>query len=197
MKRLLVALLTMAAPAIAPAQQRTLFGDNAYYGGYGGPVLRVTEIAGEGAAFFGGRGTLLINSTWGLGFSGIGWTDSNIRGNDGGLYELNLGYGGVTLEYIARTFDVLHVAAELTTAAGGAKQSPPGAARHHPDDTFLVVEPALTFEINLTRSMRIAAGGTYRYVSGIDLPAFTDDDVRGASFIVMVKFGSFDRKPRR
>ena len=196
MKRFFQVILILLTPVMASAQQKTLFGDNAYLSGYGGPICRVTRIAGEAAAFGGGRGALLVNGTWGLGFSGIGWSDRNVRGNDGGSYEVDAGYGGVTFEYIWRTMELVHVAGELTTAAGGASQNPP-ASNSTGDDAFLVLEPAVMLEVNVARSFRIAAGGTYRFVNGIDLPAFTNDDFSGASFVVLFKFGRFAPSSRR
>ena len=196
MRPIAFAALMALVPSMAPAQQETLLSD-VHFGGYGGPIARVTEFAGHTAALVGGRGALLVNGTWGLGFSGLGWSDAGVRGRDGGYYRLHLGYGGVTFEYINRTLDLVHVATELTTAAGGASQSPPGGPWRHHDDAFLVVEPGVTLEVNVARTFRIGAGATYRMVSGIDLPAFADGDIQGASFVVVFKFGRFNSGARR
>ena len=63
MRIVTVALLAMLSASIAEAQDQTLLGDSATKGGFGGPVLKLTRIAGMDAVLVGGRGGLILNGT--------------------------------------------------------------------------------------------------------------------------------------
>jgi hypothetical protein len=65
-----VMLLTALSANIALAQDQTLIGNSATYGGFGGPVIKLTRIAGKDAFLMGGRGGLTVNGTFVIGGAG-------------------------------------------------------------------------------------------------------------------------------
>jgi hypothetical protein len=188
--RPLLALLLALAPAAASAQHGT--GSERSHTFFGGPLFRVTSIADQGALMLGGRPGLLVNDRWGLGLTVLGWGTSSARGSDGVAYDLQMGYGGATLEWAAQPNAAFHLVGELTAAFGLLTQNPPRASGGR-NDGFVVIEPAAAVEANVGRSLKVATGLSYRAVSGVGLPAFSDDDFSGPAVILTFKFGRFDR----
>ena len=183
----LLALTSMQLSA-QPARQD----DDTHYAMYGGPLFRLTRVAGESALMLGGRPALLIDDCWGLALTVMGWGNSDIRGRDGLVYDLQVGYAGATFEWLSRTDRIAHVVGELTTGLGRVTQSPPGAATNN--EKFLVLEPGVTVEAKVSRSFRVAAGMTYRFASGVNSAAFSDADLSAAALILNFKFGRFHQR---
>ncbi len=191
MRRIITAALLTAFPAaIAAAQDQTLIGNSATYGGFGGPVMKLTRIAGKDAFLMGGRGGLIVNGTYVIGGGGTGWNSNSVRGNDGIAHRLEVNYGGVDLEYIHATREVVHWAVQLTLGSGSASQGPMTGPGEH-DDSFFLAEPGVHAELNVTKGIRIGAGVSYRFVNGVELPAFSNADLRGATATFTFKFGKF------
>jgi hypothetical protein len=100
-------------------------------------------------------------------------------------------YGGVDLEYIHRTRRLVHPSVQLTLGSGSASQGP---ASGGPDrrDSLLFAEPGVHAELNVTKGMRLGAGLSYRFVSGVELPAFSSADLHGVAATFTFKFGKFN-----
>lgn len=203
----LILFLTITAHA---QEQETLFGTDIDHGGYGALSTRLTSIQGKDAAIVGAYGGWLIDHKLMLGLGGFGLTTdvrarsvAQERYNPGGepLY-VQFGYGGFMLEYILAPNDLIHVT--LQALAGGGAVS----YREHwmddndhwndddrhygGNDALFVIEPAAHAEVNVTTWFRIAAGLSYRYVSGIDeLQGVDNDDFRGLTGNLTFKFGAF------
>jgi hypothetical protein len=188
---LTITLLAVLSAASARAQDRTLVGDDATYGGFGGPVLKFTRIAGKDAFLMGGRGAFVVNGTFAVGGGGAGWSSNHARGSDGLEHQMDFGYGGVDFEYINRTSALVHCTAQLTLGGGSATQDPTFHGMRR-EDSFFLAEPAVNAEVNVARGFRVAAGVSYRFVSGVELPAFADSDLRGAAVTLTFKFGKID-----
>ncbi len=63
-------------------------------------------------------------------------------------------------------------------------------------DAFLIVEPGVDIELNLTRFMRVGLGATYRIPTSFDIgqsPLGSVDarSLRGMTYNITFKFGSF------
>jgi len=62
-------------------------------------------------------------------------------------------------------------------------------------DAYLVIEPGIEVELNVTKFFRFCVGGYYRYTSDVDIedPMFNvpTDILRGFSGGVTFKFGRF------
>jgi hypothetical protein len=59
------------------------------------------------------------------------------------------------------------------------------------EDSFFVFEPAAQVNLNVTKNFRISGGVSYRYVSGVNLPASTNADLSGPTAVVTFRFGTF------
>jgi hypothetical protein len=210
MKKFLLAAITLAYFSGAYAQFDdedeyrddefgTLFGADMEIGGYGGFGVNYTEIEGLSGISFHGRGAIIISHGIALGISGTGFlTDyfyDNFEDSDANLAG---GYGGMFFEPIIFPKFPVHVSVPVMFGVGGVAYS----YRYDNNDyewesqvedteVFLVLEPGVELEVNLTRFFRMAFGGYYRITSNLDLHNTSSDALNGFSAGVTFKFGKF------
>ena len=109
------------------------------------------------------------------------------------------GYGGIFIEPIVAGRKPMHFSFPVLFGIGGAAlienygwnnwDSHPFSELDH--DVFLIVEPAVELEFNITRFFRTAASVSYRYTSNINLFETDEDVLRGFNFGLTFKFGKF------
>jgi hypothetical protein len=61
----------------------------------------------------------------------------------------------------------------------------------HKMNSFFILEPSVQANLNVTYFFRIAAGISYRYISGLKSTMTTNADLSGPSAIIALKFGKF------
>ncbi len=209
MKRFAAALLVLLAAEGAQAQMKTLISGEVEHGGFGGPVVKASQVMGNSAVFVGGRGGWIVNHRYVLGGGGYGMASRmDARGeaeafylDEDGMREdltLQFGYGGVEFEWIGRPDNLIHYSFYTLIGAGGVtyveKDDDNGRNdRHDSDrsDAVFVMEPAVNGEINVTEWFRIALGVSYRHVTDVDLVGVDDADLSGVSGALTFKFGKF------
>jgi len=184
MKRLLGIAVLLASASPLLAQERTLIGGGFDSGGFGAPVVKFSQIDGEFALFVGARGGWIIDHTFVLGGGGYGLSN-DIDRNDDGVRDFEFGYGGLELEYINSSDDLIHFTAYLLVGGGGLS----GTAVI--EEAVFVLEPALNGELNVTDYFRFHAGAGFRWVSGVDSPGLDGSDLSSFHAQVTLKFGTF------
>lgn len=105
-----------------------------------------------------------------------------------------MGHGGLELEYIPSSDDLLHLSVGLLIGARGIgyKHADNDVFNDsHNNNSFIVIEPSVYANLNVTHSFRIAAGASYRYVSGLKSIVSTNTDLSGPSANLIFKFGIF------
>jgi hypothetical protein len=195
MKTILVctAFVVMTLPILA--QEKTLISGDIESGGYGGPVLQVTKINNQSAVLVGGVGGWIINHTLVLGGGGYGLvTDVNAKYPDPfyGSQYLTVGYGGLYLEYIASSDEVVHLT--VGTLVGGGSVGYKNQEMFNMNrfvDQFFVLEPNIQVNLNVTEFFRISAGANYRWVSGVQNNLTSNADLSGPSGTLILRFGMF------
>jgi len=195
---------------------RTIFGSDFKSGGYGAPELKLGNVHGQTGLFLGGRGGWIIGHRFVLGGGGYGLTTSNtfledpadkpasVAPDSTRVIKLDMGYGGVLLEFIALPKKAVHLSFPVLIGAGGTNlgaKSYVGQSTYYPEgwatydfienSGFFVVEPGVYVELNMTKFFRLSAGGTYRFVTGVDLVRLKSNDISGFTFSLALKFGSF------
>jgi hypothetical protein len=167
-------------------------------GGFGAPVLRVSEVQGDRALFVGGRGGAVINHSLIIG--GGGYICTKTVKQDlgefapGDLPDLYLMYGGLEVEYVAFSHKLVHFSAQALIGGGALAEEENRAALCYRDrvfDGYFVAEPAANVEVNILPFFRVAAGAGYRYVDGVDLAGISNDDLAGVTYSLQFKFGHF------
>ncbi len=178
------------------AQEQTLIGAGEIEnGGFGGPELKITSINGETAVFMGGRGGWIMNHTFSLGGAGYGLVTNVHSKNADSVHQfIHMGYGGLDLEYITSSNDLIHLSLGLLIGAGGIgfKNNLEDVVDHHPTmESFFVLEPSVHANLNVTRFFRIAGGVSYRYINGVKNSLSTNTDMSGLSGVLTLMFGKF------
>ncbi len=177
------------------AQQETLIGGSIESSLFGAPVVKMSHIGASTGVLVGGRGGWIINKTLSVGAGGYGLVN-NVRARterpDGERY-MNMGYGGLELEYIHNYDELLHYTFYTLIGAGGVNYR---GQEHHDDSIdweriFFVLEPGANFELNVTEFFRFSFGISYRFVTGLNTQITSDDDLRGLNGVLMFKFGKF------
>jgi hypothetical protein len=176
------------------AQEETLLKGKIESGGFGGPILKVTELNGDLGLLVGGKGGWIINHTFVIGGGGYGLV-TNIAANDVNFIEkafLNLGYGGVVLELVPESNKLIHFSFSTLIGAGGVNYRDRNFSINFRQwDTFFVAEPEVNLMLNVTKHFRVGLGASYRYIDGVDLNGLRDSDLSGASASMIFKFGKF------
>jgi hypothetical protein len=182
---------------------QTLMRGNESVGGYGAISLQYTELENRDAFVFGARGGVLMGHMVALGLGGSGFfNDMHYDATSGLDLSLAGGYGGFFFEPILFPKFPVHVAFPVLIGAGGVAVVSTNDNDDWNDhynseasDAFMVVEPGVEIELNVTRFFRFCIGGYYRYTSDVDIqdPLFdvSPDILRGFSGGVTFKFGRF------
>jgi hypothetical protein len=180
---LLIAVLVMAIPFCVNAEEKTLISGEIESGGYGGPVVKLSSVNNEFCVFIGGRGGWIINHAFVVGGGGYGLaTDIFVSGK-----KLVMGYGGLELGYVFLSDSLVHFTLHSLLGFGGVSlETDPMSA-----DEFFVIEPEATVVLNVSRFFRIAAGASYRFVTGVTTSGLSDAALSGLTGQLVFKFGSF------
>jgi hypothetical protein len=176
-------------------QTETLFSGDVTHGGYGGPVVKIGEVAGSTGVWLGGRGGWIINldpdHAISLGGGGYGLVTEHRIPTDNDLFALT-GYGGFEIEYINQSYRLFHFTVSSLLGGGGLMLRDRNFEDVQDDvDSYFVFEPAVQAELNVTHFFRISAGASYRMTSGISRFGFSDSDFSGLNGIITLKFGKF------
>ena len=176
--------------------------------GFGGADLKITDMMAERTAIVGGYGGVLVNRRYMLGVAGYG-ISTNPK-FDGVLPEgfseleemrkltVNGGYAGLLIGGMIFTRELIHISIPILLGAGAIQISDDDFFQTSTDteytverSTSLLLEPGAQIEFNLTHSMRIAAGVTYRYVDALELINLSNEDLTNWSGILSFRFGRF------
>ena len=180
-------------------QAQTLFDGDVSHGGFGGPVVKIGDVAGSAGVWVGGRGGWIINldqnHSISLGGGGYGLVTDHLapvtQPDSENLYALN-GYGGFEIEYTNNSVKLIHFTMSALIGGGGLMLRERDFEDVDEDvDSYFVFEPGLHAELNVTNFFRIAAGASYRYTSGISRFGFSDSDFSGLQGVITLKFGKF------
>ncbi|MEM1408822.1 MAG: hypothetical protein AAGG59_18705 [Bacteroidota bacterium] len=206
MKKVIFIFLIGSLASISYAQDdayemKTIFSRKSEIRGFGSFDLKLTDFNEDKALFIGGHGGVILNKKYIFGGGGYGLVTSNTFDLEGTNQELELygGYGGIILGYIIAPIEIIHVSFPVLLGAGGievAEEDAPivnGESSVLERTAFFVLEPGIEIEINMTRFMRLAIGGGYRFVQGADLDVgdIANEDLSSWSAGVSFKFGKF------
>lgn len=183
---------------------KTIFphGKRGSVGGYGELSLLYSSIDARDALTFGARGAVLMGHSLALGLCGSGFiNDPKAYSELAERVSITGGYGGIFFEPIILPRFPVHVAIPVTVGVGGVSVSRIYEYNDYDDyypeesDAFLVVEPGIELELNITRFCRFSLGCYYRYttdvemvIDGVMLPG---NVLQGLSGGVNIKFGKF------
>lgn len=201
MKRIGISmLLIMVLFASASAQQKTLINsDNYSLGGYFSPVVKFTSVHDDLGVFVGGRGGIILNHSFAIGFGGYGLASYVDALNRGPLGErhMEMGYGGLDIEYIINPHELIHFSVSTLIGGGGVLFNDRNRSSDYWDDhdrnvdAFFIVEPTVNVDLNVTSFLKTSLGASYRLVSGLNSDVSTSSELSGASVMLSFRVGKF------
>jgi hypothetical protein len=181
-------------------QISTIFSKNRHNGGYGAVSFSYTQIDGKDAFLMGARGSWIIDHSFAIGLGGVGFiNDVNLHSWMNNQVDNNLagGYGGLYLEPIVAprfpvhlSFPVLFGVGAITNIEANIDWNnwTPTESR---SDVYLVFEPTVELEFNLTRHMRLGGTFGYRFTSDVDIKNINPNILKGYNAGLIFKFGRF------
>jgi hypothetical protein len=171
---------------------RTLFGPDVTYAEVWSPEVKLNSIQGKTGTLIGMYGGALINNRVRLGFAG---------GVNLGHPTVNYGYFGGIAQVIAYPGKMVHVSGQLVVAYGTTKdyENPKSGLLDNfwniSGERFVMNEPGVNVEVNLSERVTMVTGVSYRFVSGIDanneyvdITHVTSQDMSGINFNIGLKF---------
>ncbi len=158
-----------------------------------GTGVQYGALAGQLTPLVGAQGMLHLNKKWGIGLAGYHTAERNFAPtslNAARALNLNVGYGGLQLEYTPRPDAAVHVSFPLLIGGGMARVDSVGSGSNRRDRNdndkdndnndrngrnnqrdgfrngtgFFVVQPGINLEANLFRFAKIYGGISYRIV---------------------------------
>ena len=172
--------------------------------GFGSPIVKLTQVHNEFDLMIGARGAVLLNRALAIGIGGYSLASSIHVSDPQSNFEME--YAGLILEFVFPSDKLVHLSASTLIGWGSLNNAanrnwmtydPYYDDRHSyanynlVDDSFMVIEPELDFELNMTTFFRLGLGISYRYISGVDLMPLTNADLRGLATVFTFKVGKF------
>lgn len=191
-------LLSGAAAGQDMGQTRTLLRPDIIVTEMWVPEVKINSIQGQTGTLIGFYGGALFNRTLLLGISG---------GVNLSHPTVNYGYFGGLAQVITYPGNMVHFSGQLLIAYGSTKdyEDPKEGLLDNfwniSGENFVIVEPGLNVEVNLSTRFTFVAGASYRIVSGIDqnnenlyVTHVTNEDMSGINFNIGLKFA---KKPKK
>ena len=172
--------------------------------GFGSPIVKLTQVHNEFDLMIGARGAVLLNRALAIGIGGYSLASSIHVSDPQNNFEME--YAGLILELVFPSDKLVHLSASTLIGWGSLNNAanrnwmtydPYYDDRHYyanynlVDDSFMVIEPELDFELNMTTFFRLGLGISYRYISGVDLMPLTNADLKGLATVFTFKVGKF------
>ncbi|WP_420318787.1 hypothetical protein [Ekhidna sp.] len=180
---------------------KTLSGSMSHSGGFGALSFRSTEFRDESLVLAGLRGGWIINRTLGIGVEGHGIIPTAKFDDIEVGQEVNIlgGYGGMFLELIFFSNEVVHVTFPVSGGAGwlgyhriNEDNTMPGPIDNEVDaDVFWYVEPGADLEFNISRNFRLAMGVSKRFTQDLELINTRPGAFDKLNYFITLKIGGF------
>jgi hypothetical protein len=187
---LVILSILLLCPRPAGAEPETILQGGIDSGFFGAPVVKFSEVEQEFAVLAGLRGGWIINHSLSLGLGGYGLSNNvQLEGLSGpDKRDIEFGYGGVEIEYINSSDDLLHFTIYTLIGAGGI-----GLPNIEPDEAeaVFVFEPMFNLVINVSAALRIETGGGYRWVSDTNSPYYSNEGMSAFTAGFSFLFGKF------
>lgn len=198
MLSLILVSVTLSARAQETVPERTLLGPDVRYTSVWSPEVRISSIQGKVGATVGGYTGVMINRTFLLGIAGaVNLTHPTV----------NYGYFGGIAQAVAYPSRMVHMSAQLVVAYGSTKdyEDPKNSLFDNfwniSGERFMMTEPGVNLEVNLSQGIALVAGASYRFVSGIDsgneyvdITHLTSQDMSGVNFSIGLKITKAGKK---
>ena len=172
---------------------QTLLNRNTRPGYVWSPGIKFNSIQGNIGSVIELYGGLLLNRSAVIGLTG---------GVNFGHPTVNYGYFGLMTQYIFKPNKLLHFSGQLAAAYGSTKDYEQEKSSLFDNfwnisgTSYFQLEPGVNMELNLRENMRLSAGISYRFVTGLDendqyvsRTRVTNEDMSGVNVRIGLVFG--------
>ena len=176
-------------------------GSISHSGGFGALSFRSSEFRNEPIVLAGLRGGWIINRTLGIGVEGHGIIPTAKFGDIVPNRDVNIlgGYGGMFLELIFFSNQVVHITFPVSAGAGWLgyqaieeDNTMPALDSNEIDgDVFWYVEPGADLEFNVSRNFRLAFGVSKRFTQDLELISTKAKAFDELNYFITLKVGGF------
>jgi hypothetical protein len=174
-------------------------------GGFGGVGVMYTRFNGSDKPLVCGEGAVIIDHKLTLGGGGCGVAAMmNAEAYGSAPHStgdrLTFGYGGAIGRYHFFSREAVNLAVGGLIGAGGitiqtwkgsGSRSDPDNYSNKSQDPVFVFEPQIGGFVNITRWLRLAAIGGYRFISGVDVKGLRSKDLMGPTLGAQIQGGWF------
>jgi len=186
-------------------EMKSLIGKGKDITGFGNLDFRVGKIKGKDALILGAYGGMLINRNVMLGIAAYGITSTveyeidPADPDNSTLLQINGGYAGLVLGVKIASKEIVHLSIPIVVGIGHAYVTDNSYFSLAGGDNdfiiessnFIVIEPSLLMEINISNNFRLGLGAGYRLARGSDLTRVSESDLSGFSGVIGFQFGNF------
>ncbi len=167
-------------------------------GGFFGLTFKATEFNNETIVTTGIRTGWIVARTLAIGFEAHGLVPTAKFDDIAPPDRLVLlgGYGGMFLEPILFSNEIVHLTFPVTGGAGwfGYHEDWEETNGNYSlvyDDIYWYVEPGVSIEVNVAKNFRLAFGATQRITQELELPNTPTRAFDNRNYFVTMKFGRF------
>jgi len=163
--------------------------------GFGGPLIRATQVNSDWGILIGGKGGVIINKKFafggfGMGLAGISkFSGDNLNGNENASLNLGFGGGGVFAEYIHKLDKTIHFSIPIHMMAGGVSVTEEEIEIE--SSLMLAFEPGINVEFNVAKNFITGIHFSYRQAFSTSLVNASNQDLSGVVLGLVFKFGNF------
>ncbi|WP_422362005.1 hypothetical protein [Reichenbachiella sp.] len=183
-------------------QIKTLTGKMNHSGGYGAVSFKTSSFKDKTLVMAGIRGAWIVNRTLAIGIDGYGIIPTTKYQNidpDDVTKEIRLqgGYGGLMLEPIFFSNEVVHITFPVSAGAGWLGYEDPDYEDFWDrdnlvdEDVFWYIEPGANLEVNIARNFRVDLGVSKRFTQDLQLVNTLSDEFDEINYYLTLKIGGF------
>ena len=157
---------------------------------------KYTSVAGGGGLLVGGQAGWVVDPHVRFGFAGYGLAAGpSLADPEGRATSLQLAYGGLRAAYVLRPRDIVHLTLATVVGIGSVGTTTQDSRLPGPlelsSPILWAMEPEVEIEMNLSRSVHLAATASYRYLANPELPRLDSGAVSGVGGGLALEVGSF------
>lgn len=167
------------------------------FGGYGGPLIEITQVNNDWGALFGGKGGFIVNRKFAFGGVGMAMVNNpvfignSLSGSSDTPLQLSYASGGVFIEYFFKLESPVHFSIPVNIMGGGITINEKNTNKEIESSGMFVLQPGLNVEFNMTKHFIPTVYVTYRQILASSLVNFDNKDLSGISIGLLLKFGAF------
>jgi len=162
--------------------------------GFIAPSINMTKFNGDWGTMLGIRAGWINQHSFtveGVFYGLISEVSSPRKGSN-----IGVGYSGLSLEYTILPSKGIHILVNTMLGMGLVSYVRNYDEPYNPDKDKLstiiaILEPGAGLEFCATKKLRIVLGASYRLVDGVDLMNLSNDDIKGMTMTLALRFGAF------